>query len=270
MPYEGVRVVDGANAGAWIGPHLGGEFGAVSLQVPQVFDAYARIFHPPMDEQHTRVTWAEAARRLGRTAHREMPWHQIVQSTDTDGLQNSNWPGEIPEWGRMELDDLDRLCPVLAAHTLDPEHCLSGLCRIDRSPVDDQTDDGGRVPDLELPLGRDMVVFAGSLSAVERLEHVGAKEKAEERGVEEPIRPGFPEGFALDWYWREAPSVIWPADHGWFVVSEVDFDSTLVGGSRALVHDLVAAPGLEVYEVEPHTSLAAFSDKLNPVERSEA
>jgi hypothetical protein len=270
MPYEGVQVVNGAEAGAWIEPHLGGEFGAVSLQVPKVFDAYARIFHPPTDEKHRRVTWAEAARRLGRTAHREMQWHQIVESTDTDGLQNSNWSGSIPEWGRMELDDLDRLGAVLADRTADPEHCFSGLCRIDRSPVDDLTDDGARVPDLELPLGRDMVVFAGSLSAVLRLEHIEQRAAIERRGErEELIGPRFPEGFALDWYWREAPSIIWPADRSWFVTSEVDFDSTLVGGNRSLIDDLVAAPGLEVYEVDPDTSLAAFSDKLNPVELSE-
>jgi hypothetical protein len=53
------------------------------------------------------------------------------------------------------------------------------------------------------------------------------------------------------------------------VVSEVNFDSTLVGGARELVDALVAYPDLEVYEVEPDTSLAAFSDKLNPVPEPE-
>jgi hypothetical protein len=39
----------------------------------------------------------------------------------------------------------------------------------------------------------------------------------------------------------------------------------LVGGSRSLVDSLVAAPGLEVFEVQPETLMTAFSDKLNPV-----
>jgi hypothetical protein len=63
----------------------------------------------------------------------------------------------------------------------------------------------------------------------------------------------------------DPPSLIWPADRSWFVASEVDFDSTLVGGNRGLVEALIAAPGFEVYEVTPDTKLTAFSDKLNPL-----
>ena len=66
-------------------------------------------------------------------------------------------------------------------------------------------------------------------------------------------------------FWREAPSLIWPADRSWFVASEVDFDSTVIGGSRSLVDALLDAPGLEVLEVTPETKLTAFSDKLNRV-----
>ena len=66
-------------------------------------------------------------------------------------------------------------------------------------------------------------------------------------------------------FWRESPSLIWPQDRSWFVASEVDFDSTLVGGSRELVDALIAHPGLEAYEVKPETLMTAFSDELNPV-----
>ena len=78
--------------------------------------------------------------------------------------------------------------------------------------------------------------------------------------------PERPEPDPTDPFWREAPSLIWPADRSWFVASEVDFDSTLVGGSRALIDDLLGTPWLEVLEVRPETKLTAFSDKLNPVE----
>jgi hypothetical protein len=86
------------------------------------------------------------------------------------------------------------------------------------------------------------------------------------------VEPGEAEPLTLDAedpWWREAPNLIWPADRSWLVVSEVDFDSTLVGGPRELIEALVAAPDLEVYEVEPDTSLAAFSDKCNPVPEPE-
>jgi hypothetical protein len=74
---------------------------------------------------------------------------------------------------------------------------------------------------------------------------------------------------------RSARSILrgWPGSSRscpWLVVSEVDFDSTLVGGPQQLIDALVAATDLEVYEVDPDTSLAAFSDKLNPVPEPEA
>jgi hypothetical protein len=68
-----------------------------------------------------------------------------------------------------------------------------------------------------------------------------------------------------DPFWREAPSLIWPADRAWFVASEVDFDSTVIGGSRSLVDALLETPDLEVFEVTPQTKLTAFSDKRNPL-----
>jgi hypothetical protein len=45
--------------------------------------------------------------------------------------------------------------------------------------------------------------------------------------------------------------------------SEVDFDSTLVGGSGELVEAIVASPNLEAWKVEPTTSLAEGADKVN-------
>lgn len=240
-----MEVVDGAIAGAWIEPGLGGDFGAVSLQVPKVFESYARIFHPAQDREGNAYTWAEVARRLGRVAHREMQWHQLVGSSDSSNFSGSKWDGNSPLLGEMPVDDVGRLRDVLAAQTDDPAHCFFGFCWINHSyylrtlPSEEIAK-----PQLKLPFGRDHLVFAGPLDAVDVL---GGTERV----------------------WRESPSLIWPADRSWLVASEVDFDSTLVGGSRELVEALVAASGLEVYEVEPGTSLASFSDKLNPVPKPE-
>ncbi|HVQ60344.1 MAG TPA: type II toxin-antitoxin system HicA family toxin [Solirubrobacterales bacterium] len=235
-----LKAVDGASEGAWIEPALGGGDGAVTEQVPKLFEAYARVFHPPSDDQGNAVTWAEVARRLGRTAHPEMQWHQIVGTADTFGIEGSSWSGNIPRLGEMGIEELDRLCEVLGEQTADSEHCYFGLCEINHHPLVRAIEgEQGKQSRLGLPLGRDHLVLAGPLIAVVQ--------------------------FGADPLWREAPSLIWPADRSWFVASEVDFDSTLVGGSRALVDALVAAPGLEVHEVQPETKLTAFSDKLNPV-----
>jgi hypothetical protein len=263
-----LKAVDGAEAGAWIEPALGGEIGAVTDQVPKLFEAYARIFHPASDDKGNHVTWAEAARRLGRVAHPEMQWHQIVGTADTFGIEGSNWSGSIPALGEMEIEDLDRLCAVLASHTAEPEHCYFGLCEINHDPlINTLAAEALRLPRLKLPVGRDHLVLAGSLSAVVQLGDTDPPGLIWAVHVEpgEELPRERPEPDPTDPFWRESPSLIWPADRSWFVVSEVDFDSTLVGGGRTLIDALLAAPGLEIHEVQPDTKLTAFSDKLNPV-----
>ncbi len=265
-----LRVVDGASHGAWIEPALGGGWGAVTNQVPKLFEAYARIFHPASDDRGNAVTWAEVARRLGRTAHAGMQWHQIVGTADTFGIDGSDWSGGIPSLGEMEIDDLDRLCSVLGEHTADPERCYFGLCEIDHHPLVDAIEaEQGKQARLELPMGRDHLVLAGPLAAVAQIGDTDPPGLVWAVAVDAGGSRERPEPDPTDPFWRDAPSLIWPADRSWFVASEVDFDSTLVGGSRALVDALLAAPNLEVHEVQPDTKLTAFSDKLNPVPESE-
>lgn len=57
---------------------------------------------------------------------------------------------------------------------------------------------------------------------------------------------------------------MWPADHAWFVATEIDFDSTLIGGTTDLITDILSAPGLEAWPVEPTDSVAADADDINP------
>ncbi len=268
MLGDDLKAVDGAEVGAWIEPSLGGDMGAVTEQVPKLFEAYARIFHPASDDQGNDVTWAEVARRLDRVAHPEMQWHQIVGTSDTFGIAGSNWAGDIPNLGEMGIGDLDRLCAILSEHTPNPEQCYFGLCEINHHPLVDAIEaEQGRRSRLKLPVGRDHLVLIGSLVAVVQIGDTNPPgliwAVAVEPGEEAPRERLEPD--PADPFWRDAPSLIWPGDRSWFVASEVDFDSTLVGGSRVLVEALIDAPGLEVYEVEPDTKLTAFSDKLNPV-----
>lgn len=61
----------------------------------------------------------------------------------------------------------------------------------------------------------------------------------------------------------QSPNLFWPDDRAWCVASEIDFDSTLVAGSTALIEALLTAPGLEVWPVEGHDSLAFDADHVN-------
>jgi len=51
------------------------------------------------------------------------------------------------------------------------------------------------------------------------------------------------------------PSLLWPDDHAWVLATEVDFDTTLIGGTRELAEALLTSPGLEAREVEPTADL---------------
>lgn len=91
---------------------------------------------------------------------------------------------------------------------------------IDDAPADWQLDLTG--PRFSLP-GRAYHLFGGPVSAATRIGY----------------------WVTADSFDPQSPSLFWPADHAWCVATEVDFDSTVVGGSRALITQMVAATELE-------------------------
>ena len=63
--------------------------------------------------------------------------------------------------------------------------------------------------------------------------------------------------------WAHSPSILWPDDHAWVLATEIDFDSTLVAGTRALVRELLETPGLEVLSIRTDADLTRDGDVLN-------
>lgn len=51
-----------------------------------------------------------------------------------------------------------------------------------------------------------------------------------------------------------------PADHSWLVATEIDLDSTLVGGSGDLVENLVESGELEALSIDLD---APYEDEIN-------
>lgn len=106
-------------------------------------------------------------------------------------------------------------------------------------------------PRLELP-ARSHVLFAGDLNVftnddwpldVPWRDHIGEAH-------------GFPPS-------AQAPSLIWPADRSWVIVSEIDFDSTIVAGPASLIAALVADPALEAFEIPGDADLTWDADRVN-------
>jgi hypothetical protein len=106
-------------------------------------------------------------------------------------------------------------------------------------------------PRLELP-ARGHVLFRGGVAELARADwelHVPWRDRAAED-----------HGFAPS---ALTPSLIWPADRAWVSVTEVDYDSTIVAGSRELVDALRSEPGLEVVGIPEGAALSYDSGGVN-------
>jgi hypothetical protein len=244
------------SAGGWIAPRLG-PFGATAGSiVPRGYPAYARVLHPAPTEPPT--TWASVCAATGATPHALMQWSAITR-------------GDVERWGHeagggsLEPRTLGALCAVLEEHTAvpdwffavwdgwgwlhegatvqlravvaddpqpvtyaEPVDAVPGLAPW--APVDTR-------PKLALP-HRDYLLFSGRPDLVDRL--------------------GDPHG-----PWDQSPSLFWPSDRSWCVATEIDLDSTLVGGPTALVDAVLAAPGLEAWAIDVDGSLAFDADTIN-------
>ena len=57
-------------------------------------------------------------------------------------------------------------------------------------------------------------------------------------------------------------NLLWPDDRSWFVASEIDFDSTLVGCSAETARRILGS-GLEAAIVLPDADLSSTGDQIN-------
>jgi hypothetical protein len=268
MSAAQLKVAGDASAGAWIAPALAGEFGAVTLQVPSGYAAYVRICHPATGKEDAPVRWSDVAAATGRQAHPLMQWHALVGSPDSLNFTGSLWCGRPPERGELAVAPFAALCDVLAAHTHSPADCLFGIWEgwgwvhgggVGFTLVAGAKRHDGVVPTtalippafteqerdqarLTLP-DREYILLAGPLSAATQIGD-----------------PHGPRGFEF-----HSPNLVWPADRAWFVASEIDFDSTLVGGTSDLARAILDDPTLDAWPVEPDSSLASDADKINPL-----
>jgi hypothetical protein len=61
----------------------------------------------------------------------------------------------------------------------------------------------------------------------------------------------------------QSPNLFWPDDRSWCVATEIDLDSSYLGGSAALVRDVLADDRLEAVPVSVDDPVWATSDDIN-------
>lgn len=236
-------------AGDWIAPRLGPFGAAVGSILPRGFAAYARVLHPAPTAPST--TWAAVCAATGATPHALMQWSAITRG------DAERW-GHEAGGGSLEPRTLDALCTVLERHTAVQgwffavwdgwgwlhEGASIRLVASTDGPVPPpqvlppayprEIVDG---PKLSLP-HREYLLFSGQPDLVTRL--------------------GDPHG-----PWTQSPSLFWPSDRSWCVATEIDLDSTLVGGPAELADAVLAAPDLETWPIGVDDSLDADGDTIN-------
>lgn len=244
------------------------------------------------------VSWAQTAAAFGTVLHPLAQWQRIVR-TPPDG----DWRTRIAPDGReftapMEGELDPNLLATIAAHLVDhtqtPDAGFAALwegrggllgffgvtpsrsfltftddpnhqAMLERSAHDPFNNVFRRPtwqegilsreisegPRLDLP-GRDHVLFSAPPRAFadpEWVLHVPWRDlPAEEHG--------FPPS-------AQSPSILWPEDRAWVMVSEVDFDSTIVAGSSALIEALCADEQLEALPLPEGAALTWDADAVN-------
>lgn len=259
MTSEGILVVADGSGAEWIEPRLGGPIGAITGTVPAGYESYARICHPVDDGHDGWADWRTVARATGRTAHPLMQWHLLVGSADYLNMTGSLWPSGNPERGNLHPDALSNLCRILSSHT-GGQRCffavwygygwitgatarysiLGGHSQTAALPPPAFSDAELAAIRLNLP-HRSYLLLTGDLSDALKI------------------------GWRLtpDYFVGQSPNLFWPSDRSWCVASEIDFDSTLIGGSRRLIQAILDDVNLDSWPVSPEDSLAYDGDHLN-------
>lgn len=244
---------------------------------------------PGIDNEH--VSWAQTAAAFGTTMHALAQWGSLVAPgvvlEHEDGPRDADgWRYQQPEAGQLDPEALAAVARHLADHTttpdggaiavwegwgglvghlgptpsrafltvphggphrgllanLVPERFRSPFAK-DRWQPGLLPDDVSRGPRLSLP-GRDHVLFTGGVTELTSPDWV-LQAPWRDREAE---AHGFPPA-------AHAPSLMWPQDRAWVLVSEVDWDSTVIAGTHALVAAICAEPTVEALPLPPEASL---------------
>ncbi|WP_413319122.1 hypothetical protein AA0Z99_02430 [Agrococcus sp. 1P02AA] len=290
-----MRVTDDVGRGAWLRDRLGA-WATVAGVAGGGFERYARVLHPvgarrldltttdawvrhPVAEE-AQWPWRELAKRNGRTMHPLVQWQRITD--EERALEFSDgWGAEQSRDGWFDPALMARLTSSLRTHTAEPDDITVGIWNGWGTPapfgtfVPDDDDDAAAAVVAAQLLRQERAAGASAFSP--------AFLRARERGpllhlphrdfvllaatLTELADPdwGYRAGIGWDPLFHGAPSpqLVWPADRAWIVATEIDWDSTLVGGPAALIAEVLADPAFEAFEVAADADLSWSGDTIN-------
>jgi len=243
----------------WCTAALAGFGGRVECVVPRGYPAYARILHRAGRPSSGSVRWAEVAAATGRVLHPLAQFASLAGRWEYEDRVGLGWPGENPDEGTLDVEQLRGLCRILARHTTTAEHCWLAVW-----------EGWGNLPSAwphSYPRIRQphRAYFLFQRPLVDVVDFSIAIDSLHEESSPSPAAadaPAVPPGARP--VHLQSPSQWWPADRAWAVATEIDFDSTLVAGSEGLIQEIVNHDELEAFRVESTDDLTTAGDTVNP------
>lgn len=245
----------------------------------------------------TPARWADAAAAFGTTMHPLAQWHRLVRATIDDAHSRLAPDGrefEAPAIGALSPDHLSTLAAHLVQATTTADDGFAAVWEgfgglvgfMGHSPSRGFytfSDD----PNHQAMLDRSIHNPLNNLFRKKKWqEGILSREISEGPRLRLPLRDhvlfsAAPRVFAdpawvLDAPWRDRiaeshgfppsaqhPNIIWPADRAWVMVSEIDFNSTVVAGSAELVRAICDDPELEASPLSEGAALHWEADEVN-------
>lgn len=244
------------------------------------------------------ATWADAAAAFGTTMHGLAQWGRLVRQPH-DAHSNSRIAPDgrefsEPDIGQMPPPLLGAVASHLVRHTRTPDDGFAAVWegwgglvggrsvhpsrsvltmaeepeaeRVRRPHSRIRFDNPFRIPRWRPGILSDEV-SKGSRLALPGRDHLLFR--AAPASFVDPL-------WILDAPWRDTeaeahgsppsaqhPSIIWPADRAWVLVSEIDLDSTIVAGSAEMVRSICADPVIEALPIREGSSLHEDADEIN-------
>ena len=155
---------------------------------------------------------------------------------------------------QMDEQDARALAVLLSDFTRTPQHCYFGIWdgfgQYSPGPMTLLTTSGG-IPQTPPPdviaaqrlhgVRREYLLYEGPLTAI---------------------------GSFFNHFWSHSPNIWWPEDRSWCVATDIDLNTTYVGGSEACIQAIIGEQSLEALATSADAPVHRAADTINLGEES--
>lgn len=246
-PIPDIGAVDDTSQAQWVVEGLAPSLETVGALVPRGFEAYARILHPAWRVRReggrlvrSPVRWSEVAELRGTTAHRLMRWPQVwaLPQFDSSAIEYCVDAGLAPiagpDEGWLPPQVARVIQQVLSAHADTVAPCWFGV----------------------------WIGFAHEYREGIPATHRLSTKYREWDLFRAPLDALTLNFFDVGEFFYQTANIVWPDDRSWCLATDIDLNSSYLGGTKALIEAVLRHEELEAYEASEDDPLGV--DNVNP------